>query len=117
MPYKAMKPCALRGCVALTSGRYCSTHAKQAMKHYNRFQRDPDTNNRYGSEWKKIRKVFLASNPLCGICKEAGRLTPAETVHHKIKLGADGGTHDLDNLMGLCWSCHSRLHAEQGDYF
>ena len=36
------------------------------------------------------------------------RLTPAEEVHHILPL-ADGGTHDDDNLMALCESCHSKI--------
>ena len=37
-----------------------------------------------------------------------GRLTPAEEVHHILPL-AVGGTHDENNLMALCKSCHSRI--------
>jgi len=50
------------------------------------------------------------------MCKSDGRLTPATTVHHKVKL-ADGGTSDWSNLQALCRECHSRLHAGQRDYF
>jgi 5-methylcytosine-specific restriction protein A len=45
-----------------------------------------------------------------------GKLAAAETVHHKRKM-SDGGTNDWDNLQALCSSCHSSLHAGQGDYF
>ena len=44
------------------------------------------------------------------------KLTPAEHVHHITPL-SEGGTHDFDNLMSLCQSCHSRIHAERGDYW
>ena len=39
-------------------------------------------------------------------------ITIAETeeVHHKKKL-SDGGTHDRENLIALCKSCHSKIHA------
>jgi 5-methylcytosine-specific restriction protein A len=37
-------------------------------------------------------------------------------VHHKVRL-TDGGTNDWNNLQALCTECHSRLHAERGDYF
>jgi len=116
MPYKAKKPCAHRGCTALTSNRYCYVHAKEHMKNYNKFQRDPKANKRYGSRWREIRAVHLAENPLCVKCKEADRLTPADTVHH-IKPLSEGGTHHWKNLMSLCHSCHSRLHTKQGDCF
>jgi 5-methylcytosine-specific restriction protein A len=116
MPYKAKKPCAYQGCPNLTGGRYCEEHAKLAAKQYNQYSRDPATNKRYGRSWARIRAAFLSANPLCERCKRDGRLTPAEMVHHKVRL-TDGGTNDWNNLMALCTECHSRLHAEQGDYF
>lgn len=116
MPYKAKKPCAYRGCGNLTSGRYCEEHAKEEANRYNRYDRDPKANKRYGRSWNRIRAAFLSANPLCELCRKDGRLKPAELVHHKRKL-TDGGTNDWSNLQALCSECHSRLHAEQGDYF
>jgi 5-methylcytosine-specific restriction protein A len=111
-----MKPCAYPGCKNMTRGRYCEEHAKAEAKRYNRYDRDPESGKRYGRTWKQIRSAFLASHPLCEMCIEEGRLTPATLVHHKRKL-TDGGTNDEDNLQALCLECHSRLHAENGDYF
>ena len=116
MPYKSQKPCAHHGCSLLTSGRYCPEHQKLAAQQYERHQRDPATRKRYGETWRRIRSAFLAANPLCEICQQAGRLTPAALVHHKVKL-SDGGANDRENLQALCSECHSRLHAGQGDYF
>ena len=116
MPYKAKKPCAKQGCRELTSNRFCETHAKEAMKDYNKYRRDPDSNKRYGRQWRKVREAFLSTNPVCGICEQDGRVIPAVTVHHKKKL-TEGGTHAFSNLEGLCSACHSRLHASEGDYF
>ena len=116
VPYKAKKPCANPGCSKLTNGRYCEEHAKVEAKRYNRSDRDPDSNKRYGRSWKQIRASFLSANPLCVMCQHDGRLTPATLAHHKVKL-TDGGTNDWSNLMALCQECHSRLHAQQGDYF
>ena len=115
MPYKAKKPCAHRGCRELTASRYCEAHAKQEAKRYNRSDRDPESNKRYGRTWKQIRAAFLSANPLCVMCQNDGRLTPATLAHHKVKL-SDGGTNDWDNMVALCQECHSRLHAGQGDY-
>jgi 5-methylcytosine-specific restriction protein A len=86
------------------------------MIRYNKFDRDPLSAKRYGSAWKKVRTAFLAEHPLCELCAGEERLTPAVLVHHKVKL-TDGGTNDVSNLQALCGECHSRLHAEQGDYF
>ena len=116
MPYKPKKPCAYSGCVHLTHGRFCEEHTKQEAQRYNRYDRNPESNKRYGRSWTKIRTAFLHAHPLCEMCREDGRLTPADLVHHKRKL-TDGGTNDWCNLQALCSSCHSRLHGQQGDYF
>ena len=116
MPYKPKKPCAHRGCPDLTSERYCEAHKKADMKRYNRYERDPKSAKRYGSQWRKIRREYLAAFPLCEICKDEGRLTPATTVHHRKPL-SQGGTNSFENLQALCGPCHSRLHAKQRDYF
>ena len=116
MPYKPKKPCAYPGCPKLTSGRYCEEHQKAEAKRYNHYERDPDSNKRYGRSWNRIRAAFLSANPLCEICTAEGRLRPAELVHHKRKL-TNGGTNDWSNLQALCSECHSRLHSQQGDYF
>jgi 5-methylcytosine-specific restriction protein A len=116
MPYKPKRGCAYPGCARLTYRCYCEQHEPLMTRQYNHYLRDPATAKRYGAAWKKTRAAYLAANPLCVICQRNGRLTPAALVHHKIKL-SDGGTNDWTNLMSLCDACHSRLHAEQGDYF
>jgi 5-methylcytosine-specific restriction protein A len=116
VPYKAKKPCAHPGCAKLTASRYCEEHQKVEAKRYNKYDRDPDANKRYGRSWNRIRAAFLSANSLCELCKIDGRLTPATLVHHKRKL-TEGGTNDWGNLQALCGECHSRLHAKQGDYF
>ena len=116
MPYKPKKPCAHSGCPKLTTNRYCEEHARQEAVYYNRYERDPDSSKRYGRSWAKIRAAFLMANPLCEVCRDEGRLTPAALAHHKQKL-TDGGTNDWNNLQALCQACHSRHHAASGDRF
>jgi 5-methylcytosine-specific restriction protein A len=116
VPYKPKKPCAYPGCPKLTATRYCDEHNSKSNFEYNHYQRDPETNKRYGSRWKQIRNAFLKAHPLCEICNESGRLTAATLVHHKQKL-TDGGTNEWSNLTPLCQPCHSRLHAKNGDRF
>jgi len=108
MPYKPKRPCSYPGCRRLTDGRYCDEHRQVAEHHYNHYLRDPDTNKRYGRAWKKIRARFLLQHPLCEQCRLENRLTPAQEVHHIVPL-ANGGTHDENNLLALCKSCHSRV--------
>jgi 5-methylcytosine-specific restriction protein A len=115
-PYKPRKPCAHHGCRELTRDRYCEAHAKQYAREYEKHRRNPDTRSRYGTQWRKIRTRYIKEHPLCELCKQAGRFTAADTVHHKVKV-ADGGTNDTANLQALCSECHSRLHAQQKDYF
>ena len=116
MPYKSAKPCAHHGCPLLTPDRYCPEHAKAEASRYNRYGRDRETGKRYGQPWKRIRAAFLAAHPLCELCRQEGKLTPATLVHHKVRL-ADGGTNAWDNMMLLCSSCHSSLHSREGDYW
>ncbi len=101
MPRKPRKLCAAIGCPNLTDGRYCVEHAKAEHKRYNRYQRDPQTSKRYGTEWKKIRTRYLLANPLCELCKDLGRLTPATLVHHKRKL-SEGGNNDWVTISERC---------------
>lgn len=114
MPQKPKRPCRYPGCSRLTDGLYCVEHQRQSTHHYNHFQREPETNKRYGRSWKRIRDRYIKAHPLCEECKKADRLTPAEEVHHILPLSR-GGTNDFSNLMALCKSCHSRITAESGD--
>lgn len=43
-----------------------------------------------------------------------GVIVSVEEIHHKIPL-AEGGSHDRSNLIALCKSCHSQIHAKRGD--
>jgi 5-methylcytosine-specific restriction protein A len=111
MPHKPKKPCAYPGCPNLTDGYYCDDHKSKGNFEYNHYRRDPNTNKRYGNEWRKIRMRYIKSHPLCELCLEEKRYTPAALVHHKRPLG-DGGDNREENLMSVCVSCHAKLHAE-----
>lgn len=113
MPKKPKRPCSFPGCPELVDGRYCEKHKQEVDRHYNKYKRDPETRKFYGRSWRKIRKAFITAHPLCEECKKHGRFTPVEEVHH-IKPMSEGGTHDWDNLMSLCKSCHSRITAKEG---
>ncbi|GHU37769.1 HNH endonuclease [Clostridia bacterium] len=114
MPYKPKKPCAYPSCPNLTDRRYCEEHSKQEAKRYNKYDRNPESNKRYGRSWKETRAAFLQVHPLCELCKADGKLTPATLVHHEHKV-SEGGGNEWSNLQALCTVCHNRLHAEQGD--
>ena len=113
MPHRPKRPCSHPGCPRLTNGRFCEEHAKQEAQRYERYQRDHTVKKRYGCAWKRERDRFIASHPLCQRCKERGKITAAQEVHHIIPL-SQGGTHDETNLMALCTSCHSEITAREG---
>ena len=113
VPYKPKTPCSHPGCPKLTATRFCPEHEKQGNKHYEKHQRDPAAKKRYGRAWKRIRDRYISTHPLCEQCEKYGKVTPAQEVHH-IRPLSQGGTHDFDNLMSLCTSCHSEITAREG---
>lgn len=114
MPRKPKRPCSYPGCPELTDGRFCEEHTKLMNRRYEKYGRDPAVRRRYGRAWKRIRDSYVKTHPFCEQCYEKGILVPVEEVHHKKPL-SEGGTHDRSNLISLCKSCHSRIHAQRGD--
>ena len=110
MPRKPKRPCSYPGCPRLTDGRYCDEHKTKVSKAEGMSDSRRLHRQRYGLKWKRIRDRFISTHPLCEKCKEQGRLTPAEEVHHILPLSC-GGTNDEENLMSLCKSCHSEITA------
>ena len=102
------------GCPNLTEGRYCPEHQSKVNSDYEKYGRDPRTKKRYGRAWKRIRDKYVMEHPFCELCFQCGFIVETEEVHHKKPL-SEGGTHDRSNLIALCKSCHSRIHAERGD--
>lgn len=68
-----------------------------------------------GKRWQQIRLACLQRDPLCVECKRKGRLVPSTDADH-VTPKRNGGTDDLDNLMGLCHQCHSRKTAREGGF-
>ena len=116
MPTRPKKPCAFPGCPNLTDGRFCSEHQAQMDSNYEKYGRDKETKQRYGRAWKRIRDKYASEHPFCELCYKRGIIVPTEQIHHKQPL-AEGGTHERSNLIALCKSCHSTIHAKRGDYW
>lgn len=117
MPRKPNRPCSYPGCPRLVEPgeSYCEEHRKQESQRYEKYDRDQAVHRRrYGRVWKRIRDSYVRQHPMCELCLKEGRYVPTEEVHH-IKPLAEGGTHDRDNLIALCKSCHARIHAQRGD--
>ena len=116
MPRRPKRPCSYPGCPNLTDGRYCPEHQQKVNSNYEKYGRDKSTKKRYGRAWKRIRDKYAAEHPFCELCFERGIIVPTEEIHHKLPL-SEGGTHDRSNLIALCKSCHSTIHAKRGDYW
>ena len=116
MPRKPKHPCSYPGCPKLTDKRFCEEHEKLSNSHYEKYGRDKVAKKRYGRAWKRIRYKYAAEHPFCELCFERGIIVPTEEIHHKLPL-SEGGTHDRSNLIALCKSCHSTIHAKRGDYW
>jgi hypothetical protein len=62
---------------------------------------------RSSRRWQDLSRMFLARFPLCEICSK-----PAEEIHH-----IEGASKKpelffrVDNLAGLCCSCHYKIEA------
>lgn len=113
MPRKPKRPCSYPNCPELVDGRYCEKHQKEIDARYNKYKRSPETGKRYGSSWRRIRARYIKAHPFCEKCLKSDRFKTAEEVHHIIPL-SKGGTHDDNNLMALCKSCHSNITAREG---
>lgn len=78
------------------------------------FQREERNDKFYNSwPWRKLRKRFLESNPLCKHCDAIGVITKAKVADHIVRINAGGEALDEDNLQPLCESCHNRKSAHE----
>jgi 5-methylcytosine-specific restriction protein A len=118
-----MRPCAVASCrnkVEIPE-LYCEQHKDKSNKDYNKHVRYNSDNEKYSrfysnTQWKRVRKAKLMSNPMCEVCASEGRMTKADMVHHIIELRTPiiGWEHrlDKDNLQSICYECHNKLEHE-----
>jgi 5-methylcytosine-specific restriction enzyme A len=80
---------------------------------YDATRRDMDARAFYLSPaWRKLSREKRICTPLCEECGKRGLVVAATMVHHVLPRDTHpDSVLDMDNLMSLCWSCHSRLHA------
>ena len=69
----------------------------------------------HSKEWQAVRRrVLQRDNYLCQVCKRAGRITPATTVHHIKAVRVDYSKRlDPNNLETICKACHNAEHNER----
>jgi 5-methylcytosine-specific restriction protein A len=107
MPYKPKVPCKFINCrFTVNPGEgYCSVHNDEKYKQDVAYRGNAKDRG-YDAIWKKVRAMYLRSNPLCCDCGKA-----AQMVHH-IKALCDGGERLMaGNLMSLCNECHGARHG------
>ena len=63
-------------------------------------------------EWKLLRERILTEEPLCRMCRLAGRVTGATELDHIVPLHLGGG-HERANLQPLCSACHETKTNEE----
>lgn len=99
---------------------YCGPCNDRRGKSFAYDQRRGSSSSRgYGRRWEKARMSFLASNPLCVRCKEAGRIERATVVDHIIPHKGDETLFwdRAGNWQSLCVACHSRKTATEDGGF
>ena len=116
MPYKSLKPCSANGCPELIrSGSYCTKHQTEVNRKYDQ-GRGTAAQRGYGANWQRLRKMVLSRDPTCKDPFSShhyyGHVIASTEVDHIAPL-REGGTNEMDNLQGLCKSCHSRKTATQ----
>lgn len=67
----------------------------------------------YNHKWRAARRVFLSMHPLCVMCEEEGRTTPATELDHIVKHDGDPVKFwDESNWQGLCAFHHRSVKAQ-----
>jgi 5-methylcytosine-specific restriction protein A len=73
------------------------------------------TDPRYHTrQWRKVRAYVLATEPLCRLCIQAGKVSEPTDVDHIVPVRLnDDGFFVLSNLQPLCTSCHRSKSAKE----
>lgn len=65
-------------------------------------------------QWKALRLYQLGAEPLCRLCKQAEKLTPACIADHVVPHKGDRALFfDRDNLQSVCKTCHDGTKQKQ----
>ncbi len=84
---------------------------RKPWDHGNRTRED----RHYGRQHQKLRAQLLATEPLCRMCKAAGRITAATIADHIVPLAKGGAPNDITNLQPVCRDCHQdKSNADKG---
>jgi len=83
-------------------------------------QRLPETKPRPKREyptnrgtWRRIRAYQLKQEPLCRVCRQAGKLTPATQVDH---IDGIANKNKPENYQSICAPCHQIKSNQEHGY-
>ena len=101
------KECAMSGCHKTVQHpeRYCGVHRREGQERDKPFggaQRYADVRLYSTKGWRKMRRAVLAKQPMCADCGSR-RATHVDHIVPRKR----GGTEAIENLQGLCPSCHT----------
>ena len=99
---------------------YLKKSTKQKTKSFNKEDRQKVYQS---AKWKKLRSAKLQADPLCEVCLEEDKITPAEDVHHIDSFMNYTGAnrlfkaYDYNNLKSVCKDCHGKIHASDHPHY
>lgn len=94
------------------------TIVRPKKKNYPKQGRSKEASEIYNTKlWKSLRLQYIQEHPLCELCLEAGKTTPAQEIHHKKPILSGLGKEEMeqlaysvDNLQALCEFHHHQIH-------
>ena len=116
MGYKRLRFCSQTGCkkYALDGSYYCEDHVRRSMYDGGEGADRKSTTKyqyMYSKKWNGASKQWLGM-PEHSWCELCGK--PSELVHHKTEHNGNWDLFwDRNNWQALCWSCHSKVHAQR----
>ena len=67
----------------------------------------------HSAKWRKLRIQVLTKNPMCVHCQLNGNITLATVADHIKPVSQGGEIWQIDNLQGLCESCHNTKSSKE----
>jgi len=93
----------------VSEGSRCEQHKRMQEQ-----RRGSAASRGYDDAWRKARAAYLYRHPLCVHCTEAGKVTAATELDHKVPHRGDRVLFwDRSNWQGLCKPHHSSKTATE----